>query len=342
MKIPTIHKIKKISLWLFTVFVGVNASYGQDSTYVDVLDFFEMNQVNWVSQIPPLKEDVKKQRKGWFKRLVLGKNEITTLQKPVLAIPLGINKTIILDQGNGTLFLAEEDKLIIPKILKKEETQFSSLVSACLLPNKDVLFTDSRLNGVYRLSEDQKSVGLLNDSLILEQPTGIAYSSSNNQIWVVETGSHRISILDEQGNRIKTIGERGSGEGEFNYPTSIWIDKKGTAYVVDALNYRIQLFDAVGNFISMFGENGNGTGFFASPKGIATDSHGNIYVVDALFHGVQIFDSFGNYLYQFGTQGRKTGEFWMPSGIYIDEQDIIYVADGYNSRVQLFQLDFKE
>ena len=341
MKIPTKYKIKKISILLFTVFVGIHASYAQDSTYVDVLDFFEMNQVNWVSQIPSLKEDVKKQSKGWFKRLVLGKKEITTLQKPVMAIPLGINKTIILDQGNGTLFLTEEDKLTIPKILKKEETQFSSLVGACLLPNKDVLFTDSRLNGIYKLSADQKTISGFNTAP-LEQPTGIAYASSNNQIWVVETGSHRISILDEQGNKIKSFGERGSGAGEFNYPTSIWIDKKGTAYVVDALNYRIQLFDKEGNFLSMFGKNGNGTGFFASPKGIATDSHGNIYVVDALFHGVQIFDIQGNYLYQFGTQGRGTGEFWMPSGIFIDEQDMIYVADSYNARIQIFQLNFIE
>ena len=340
MKLNKEHSTYNHFRFIMVFFLFTNTIYSQDSTYVDILDFFEINQVNWVGQIPPLKEDVKKQRKGWFKRLVLGKKEITILQKPVMAIPLGINETYILDQGNGTLFLAEEDKLTIPKIFKKEETQFSSLVSACLLPNKDLLFTDSRLNGVFILPENQKSIRLLNDSLILGQPTGIAYS--NNQIWVVETALHRISILDLQGNRIKAIGVRGNGAGEFNYPTSIWIDKKGTVYVVDALNYRIQIFDTDGNFISMFGENGNGTGFLASPKGIATDSHGHIYVVDALFHGVQIFDNNGNYLYQFGSQGRKTGEFWMPSGIFIDEKDIIYVADGYNSRVQLFELYFKE
>jgi len=323
-------------------FLFTSAAYAQDSTYVDVLDFFETNSVQWINQIPPLKQDQKKQRKGWFKSIILGKKDIPGLQKPVQAIPTSTTTSILLDQGNATLFFVKDEKLSIPKIVRKQNGNFSSLVGACLLPNKDLLFTDSRLEGVFILTEDLKSIALLNDSLQLKQPTGIAYSIPNNQIWVVETKAHQISILDIQGNRIKTIGQRGSGAGEFNYPTSIWIDKNGTAYVVDALNYRIQLFDKEGNFLSMFGENGDGTGFLASPKGIATDSHGHIYIVDALFHGVQIFDAQGNYLYQFGKQGRQTGEFWMPSGIFIDDQDIIYVADSYNARIQIFQLDFKE
>ncbi|MDT8413396.1 MAG: 6-bladed beta-propeller [Vicingaceae bacterium] len=341
MKIPAIHKIKTIGLLLFTFFAGINASYSQDSTYVDALDFFETNKVQWVNQIPPLQQDIKKQRKGWFKRLLLGNDYIIGLQKPVLAIPVNTASSIILDQSQGTLFKYEEDKLKIPKIVRKQDDRFTSLVSACLLPNKDLLFTDSKLEGVFKLTEDLKSIGLLNDGLQLKQPTGIAYSSINNQIWVVETGAHQISILDSQGNRIKTIGNRGSDKGEFNFPTYIWIDNKGTAYVVDALNYRIQLFDSAGKFLSMFGENGNGTGYFASPKGVATDSYGNIYVVDALFHYVQIFDKKGNYLYNFGKQGRGTGEFWMPSGIFIDANNFIYVADSYNSRIQIFKLNYE-
>ncbi|MDT8413362.1 MAG: 6-bladed beta-propeller [Vicingaceae bacterium] len=342
MKTPTIYKFKKISLLLFTVFVGIHVSHSQDTTYVDEIDFFDTSKVQWVNQIPPLQQDTKQHQKGWLKRLLFGNNDILGLQKPVLAIPANATSSIILDQGNGTLFIAEDDKLSIPKIVRKQNGNFTSLVGGCLLPNNDLLFTDSRLESIFILSENLKSIGLLNDSLQLKQPTGIAYLTAKNQIWVVETGAHQISILDSQGNRIKTIGQRGNGKGEFNYPTSIWIDKKGTAYVVDALNYRIQLFDLAGNFLSMFGENGNGTGFFASPKGIATDSYGNIYVVDALFHGVQIFDATGNYLYQFGKQGRETGEFWMPSGIFIDEQDIIYVADSYNARIQIFKLNFIE
>jgi len=340
MKLSDVHIIRIFFLFVGTTVFTLNTLNAQDTTYVDVLDFFEVNKVQWVDQIPPINKDVKKKRKGWLKRLIFGKKDIPGLQKPVHAIPLNEQETLVIDQGNGTLFFAEEEKLDIPKIVRKQNGKFSSMVSACLLPNGDLLFTDSRLSGIFKLTADRKTLKPFNQSELL-QPTGIAYCEKTNQIWVVETGSHRISILDTNGNRVKTFGERGAEANEFNYPTYIWVDHNGTAYVVDALNYRIQLFDKEGNFISMFGQNGNGTGYFASPKGIATDSHGHIYIVDALFHGVQVFDQKGNYLYQFGKQGRQTSEFWMPSGIYIDKNNLIYVADSYNSRVQIFQLEFK-
>jgi len=317
-------------------------SQAQDSTYVDLLDFNATNSVNWVNQIPSLKGETKKSNKGWFKRLLLGKSDITTLQKPVGMIGFDHADCIIFDQGNGTIFIAEDNKLEIPKFLRKDETYYPSLVGACMLPDQRILFTDSKLNKIFSFSADRKQVTELNSTLELTQPTGIAFNNSTNQVWVVETGLHRITILDPFGNFYKTIGTRGTGKAEFNFPTSIWIDKNGLAYVVDALNYRIQIFDAEGHFISMFGENGNGTGYLASPKGIATDSHGNIYIVDALFHGVQIFDAQGNYLYQFGTQGSDPREFWMPSGIYIDAKDHIYVADSYNSRIQVFELNHSQ
>lgn len=339
--------IRPFKTYRFLLIVGlilfsVKTVRAQDTTYVDVLDFSETNTVRWINQIPPLKEDVKRSRKGWFKRLLLGKNGMTGLQKPVEVIGMGSENCIVLDQGNGTIFFAEDDKLEIPKLLRKKETYFPSLVAACMLPDNRVLFTDSKLNKIFTLTEDKKQLKELNKDLALSQPTGIAYSKVKNQVWVVETGTHQINILDINGNPIKTIGQRGKGTAEFNFPTSVWIDKNGIAYVVDALNYRIQIFNEEGDFLSMFGENGNGTGFLARPKGIATDSYGNIYVVDALFHGVQIFDANGNYLYQFGTQGSKIEEFWMPSGIFIDDNDYIYVADSYNARIQIFKLNYIE
>ncbi|MEL4455112.1 6-bladed beta-propeller [Lutimonas vermicola] len=312
----------------------------QDTLDVDVLDFFDQNQVRWIKQIPEKNIERAVEKKGWLKRLLLGKGELTSFQKPMSVIPLNRNENIVLDQGNGTIFFTDESELEIPRLLRKSDSVFPSLVAACMMPNKDLLFTDSKLNMIYVLNEDQKKLKPLHPQLKLQQPTGIAYAASAHEIWVVETGAHQVSILDLSGNKLRSFGQRGSGPGEFNYPTSIWIDKQGQAYVVDALNYRIQIFDAEGNFVSMFGENGNGTGFIASPKGIATDSHGHIYLVDALFHGVQIFDQQGNYLYQFGKQGRNQSEFWMPSGIFIDQNDHIYVADSYNKRIQVFELIF--
>ncbi|WKK67275.1 6-bladed beta-propeller [Lutimonas zeaxanthinifaciens] len=327
--------------WIVTLGLYIHPINAQDSTDVDNYIFAGTNRIVWIDQIPPLKQDIKK-KKGWFKNLVFGEKEVKSIQKPTYILTEDDNASIILDQGHGTLFFIEDQKLSIPKVIKKKDKEFPSLISACLLPGNELLFTDSSKEQVYLLSANRKEIGVFNEKLKLSRPTGIAYSKKSDQIWLVETGIHQISILDRSGNRIKSFGKRGSGEGQFNFPTSIWIDREGLVYIVDALNFRVQIFDSDGNFISMFGKNGNGTGFMASPKGIATDSHGNIYVVDALFHTVQIFDQQGNYLYQFGKQGRRTEEFWMPSGIFIDESDLIYVVDSYNSRIQIFELNYSK
>jgi DNA-binding beta-propeller fold protein YncE len=260
------------------------------------------------------------------------------LSNPVSVLANSPNDFWTLDQGNKLLFEIKDGVGDIPQSILKTDFNFSSLVGICAGSNSSILFTDSKAQKIFRISSGGKKLQILNDTLVLQQPTGIAYSPEKKEIWIVETKAHRISVLNEKGELVRRIGKRGNAPGEFNYPTHIWIDNKGNIYITDAMNFRIQVLNSEGKVISIFGEAGDSTGHFASPKGIATDSFGNIYVVDALFHVVQVFDMKGTFLYKFGNQGHGNGEFWMPSGIYIDGQDNIYVADTYNSRVQIFKL----
>jgi len=325
--------------FLFILMLGI----AQDPVNSQNYQASNTRLVQWVSQYPV--DGIQKTRSSFLDQVaqfVFGKRNIPKITKPNAILASNPLSFLVMDQGSATLFKVQNNEKRIPKALKKEKFNFPSLVCLCSFSNNEILFTDSRLGKIYVLNEEQKKLKVLNDELVLRQPTGIAYAAISKEIWVVETGAHRISILNEQGERIRTIGKRGARPGEFNYPTDIWIDKDGKAYVIDAMNFRIQIFDIEGQLISMFGEAGDATGYFARPKGIATDSFGNIYISDALFHTVQIFDFSGNYLYNFGEQGREKGQFWMPSGIFIDDNNFIYVADSYNSRVQLFQLNRRE
>lgn len=290
--------------------------------------------IRWIGQFPP----VEAEKKGSFGELI---SELVFGQKQQEVIrPFGILAThpghfLILDQGAGSVFECHEGEGKPLRAMKKSNREFPSMVAMCRIQGGDLLFTDSRMNLVFRISGDKLS--LLSGSVAFDQPTGIAYCKKTDEIWVVETGAHRIAVLNREGDLVRFIGERGSGPGAFNYPTFIWIDGDGKVYVVDSMNFRVQVFDQEGNILHFFGESGDATGYMARPKGVATDSRGNIYVADALFHVVQIFDREGNYLYNFGGQGHGTGKFWMPAGIFIDAQDHIYVADSYNSRIQIFQ-----
>ncbi len=301
----------------------------------------KLYSVQWIGEFPSKDNKQNRAFKEKMAGIILGKKKVE-ISKPFSIFGTDPNNFWILDQGTGLIIRNSEGTSEVPLALRKENKIYPSLAGICAIPGEQLLFTDSRLNQIFVLSKEGKNLKKLNDSLKLDQPTGIAWSAANKEIWVVETHSHRIALLNQKGEVIRKIGKRGSGPGEFNYPTFIWIDISGNVYIVDSMNFRVQIFDKNGEFISVFGEIGDASGYFARPKGVATDSYGHIYVADALYHVVQIYDREGNFLHYFGSQGHGKEQFWMPGGIFIDENDYIYVADTYNSRIQIFQLVNKQ
>lgn len=167
---------------------------------------------------------------------------------------------------------------------------------------------------------------------------GIAVDEQEGLLYVSDSKKHLINVYSLRDySKIKTIGSRGGGKGEFNYPTFITTDREGKLYVVDTGNFRVQIFDREGNFIKSFGTPGDSPGSFARPKGIAIDSEGHIYVVDAAFQNFQIFDFEGNILLYVGKGGTEPGQFLLPAGIAIDDEDRIYVVNQLPPSLQIFE-----
>jgi len=200
-----------------------------------------------------------------------------------------------------------------------------------------VYVSDSALAQVLVIRPGAKSASALRLGTELRRPTGIAYDPATRRLFVVDTASHRVLSFERDGSLATSFGRRGTGDGEFNYPTFLWRDASGQLYVTDSLNFRVQIFDPQGRFLRKFGRAGDGTGDAARQKGVATDSYGHVYVVDALFNAFQIFDPQGRFLLSVGEQGYARGEFWLPAGIFIGDDDTIYIADSYNRRVQQFR-----
>lgn len=203
----------------------------------------------------------------------------------------------------------------------------------------EVYVADSRLAQVFVIRPGAKEAMPLHLDVKLTQPTGIAFDAASGRLYVADTAAHRIHIFERDGSLAGSLGRRGTGDGEFNFPTYLWRTPQGRLYVTDSLNFRIQVFDARGQFVGKFGRQGDGTGDAGRQKGVATDRHGHVYVVDALFHAFQIFDATGRLLLQVGDRGQDRGEFWLPTGIFIDQDDdgMIYIADSYNQRIQVFR-----
>jgi DNA-binding beta-propeller fold protein YncE len=178
----------------------------------------------------------------------------------------------------------------------------------------------------------------------LERPTGVAVSRDGERIYVVdrsdnESDKHRVVMYDKDGGKIKVIGTRGDGQGQFNVPLQAAVAPDGTLYVLDSGNFRVQAFDREGNFLRAFGKAGVNTGDFARPRGIAVDDEGRIYVSDASFNNFQIFQPNGQLLLTIGQGGGESnpGQYGLLNGIAVDETGHIYVTDQLFNKVEVFR-----
>lgn len=78
------------------------------------------------------------------------------------------------------------------------------------------------------------------EALIFFMPSDIAFDSQGN-VYVLDSGNHRIQKFDPDGKYLATIGRHGQGPGEFQYPQSLAIDPRGYLLISDSGNRKIHV-----------------------------------------------------------------------------------------------------
>ncbi len=272
----------------------------------------------------------------FFRRLI---NSLTGKSGEKFVRPTGVaehNGVIyVADMGAQALWILDPGHNRSVKVRKVGATALVSPAAVTVRDDGAVYVADSWAKKVFLLDRHGKFLAIAAQTG-LQRPAGVAYDENNGRLYVADSAAHHIIAFAPDGTQLLSWGRRGTGDGEFNFPTHLSIDPEGHVLVTDALNFRIQAFDQDGRFLWKFGHHGDGSGDFTAPKGVAMDNGGHVYVVEALFDAVQIFKPDGTLLLTFGAQGTGNGQFWLPGGLYIDHKDHIYVADAYNQRIQEF------
>jgi sugar lactone lactonase YvrE len=80
------------------------------------------------------------------------------------------------------------------------------------------------------------------------QPTDVTWGPDGTIYISDGYVNSRVAKISKDGDWIKSWGQRGKGQGEFNLVHTIAADAKGNIYVGDRNNRRIQVFDGDGNF----------------------------------------------------------------------------------------------
>jgi sugar lactone lactonase YvrE len=147
----------------------------------------------------------------------------------------------------------------------------------------------------------------------LFSPNAAAADGSGN-IYVVDSGNHRVEKYDASGNFLFAFGEDvdsvqpGTGfeictvaanckaglpsdqAGAFNFPEGVATDAAGNVYVSDLENSRIEEFDSSGHLLRIIGSLGSDLGGqFRGQFGLSTDAAGDLYVADAGNNRIQEF-----------------------------------------------------
>lgn len=240
-------------------------------------------------------------------------------------------------------------------IYENETVQESILAGEC----KSILFKipDQAVSGVYYLMVECKDmntgmIARLAKTYDVRGLKAALTSRSDKKVYFVD---ENISILTNISNLdgvienatldfnifspssdyklLLTWGTSGSGNGDFNNPVDIAIDKYGHIYVADAGNYRIQRFDSNGNFITKWGSYGAGNGQFRNLRSIDVDLEGNVYTLDCARVGHDFQWNWNCYVQKFDNTGTFITKWqsnipWSMATTHIDS-DLAVDNDGY-------------
>ena len=255
------------------------------------------------------------------------------LVRPVAVCASSDGSLLVSDPATSTVYeVRMQDRLLRVFANKRLATP----VGLARLANGDVWVADADRGVLVRFSAKGEFRGEAGAGTLV-RPTGLAYDAARDRLYVCDAQAHRVCVFDGAGQPIARWGQRGSGDGEFNFPTDVKVAGNGDVLVCDAMNFRVQRLSSTGAFMSRFGQAGDAHGTFARPKGVALDADGHVYVVDGLHDAIQVFDDAGRLLLVVGSRGTGNGRFNLPAAIAIGADQRIYVADSGNHRVQVLE-----
>jgi tripartite motif-containing protein 71 len=173
-------------------------------------------------------------------------------------------------------------------------------------------------------------------------PTGLIY--------VADRADNLIKKYDNSGQLVLSWGGTGQKEGQFNRPSSPFVDSQGNIYIADTGNARIQEFDNQGKFLWQLnlpddipytpGSNGR-----AIPTAVVVDRQDNLYITSLSCSCLKKYARIGRLLLEWGQppqgQNGMDGQFTGPDGLALDGAGKVYVMDMQNfhctnCRVQKF------
>jgi sugar lactone lactonase YvrE len=194
-------------------------------------------------------------------------------------------------------------------------------------------------------------------------PTALAFDSNNN-LYLADTGNHRIRKISISTNVITTIAGAGtqgfSGDAgpaiaaAIDSPTGLALDSAGNLYLADTHNHRIRRIDAISGIITTIagigspgysGDNAAATSAtLALPHGLTIDATGNLYLADTANHRIRRIDATTGIITTIAGNGTQTfagdnasaatASLDSPRSTALSPSALVTLADTNNQRIR--------
>ena len=112
-----------------------------------------------------------------------------------------------------------------------------------------------------------------------------------DQYFIVSDDGHQsVKMFNTDGDFRYRFGSEGEGDGEFNEPQCLSVDKAGHLMVCDYENHRVQVLEVNGKFLTKFGRYGSEIGELNGPTSTVVLTDGRIVVTDFNNDRIQIIE----------------------------------------------------
>ncbi|MDY6933996.1 MAG: NHL repeat-containing protein [Spirochaetota bacterium] len=111
----------------------------------------------------------------------------------------------------------------------------------------------------------------------------------DGNIYAIDTLKGRVYIFNQEGKLLRKFGERNKGEGKFDFPVSLAVDRRGLVYVIDRHKNRLLVYNQKGDYIEGYSQIGWKEGRFYYPTYIFIDQSQRIFIIDRDNNRIQVY-----------------------------------------------------
>lgn len=159
------------------------------------------------------------------------------------------------------------------------------------------------------------------------------YATTAGNLFITETGRHRILKISSGGQRLDSLGRLGRGDYQFDSPIDIDATNELKIYVSDYNNRRIQIYDRRFQYLSTVSlPQRVQRDISYSPVKLQVNYHGQLFFYDEESQFIYKFNSGGQYEQRFDTRG--VDRIFAPSAM-ASIGDVLYLADSRQNVIHM-------